>query len=86
MVDKMKIKVLDDIDEFKTGQIIDAIVNKHVDRAITLNTEGYKTICFYKEDYPRFSLMVGQIEDETNERKTRGFTIEELKQLKELFK
>lgn len=84
----MKIKALSDFRSIKAGDIIEATVSKDKNRAVAWVHGGYDSVYFYNDSEPRFEI-VDQPETEkqwcsVNDEK--WYSLDELKQLKELFK
>lgn len=86
----MKIRALDAIGNIKVGDIVEAVLNSAGNAARVYDPMGaYSSLEFYESCFPRFEIVK---EDKKDEKKwcsvndEKWYSLEELKQLKELFK
>lgn len=85
----MKIRALGKIGSINEGDIVEALINKSLDTVAVFDKDLQDTVwMFFRDKYPQFEIVhEPETEKPISELQTsRSFTLDELKQLKELFK
>ena len=90
----MKIRILDEIGELKVGDIVDAAISYNKETATTFDKNN-QSWWLYNDRNPMFEIVeeenkdiTDDLQNETNERRLKipVYSLDELKELKELFK